>query len=141
MLTIRLARIGRKNQPKFRIVLTDHTYPVKGKFIEIVGYYNPQDGKSEIKKERIEYWLKQGAKVSQTMKSILKSAGIKQNLIILNKKHRTKIEKKEEAKGEIKAKKAKKSEEKAKPAPEKKEEAAKKPEVKEKPKTPEQAKK
>src|SRR3989344_3416010 len=72
MLKIRLQRIGRKNDPSFRAVLTDSKNSTKsGKFLEIVGSYNPKLGVAGWKKERIEYWLSRGAKLSDTVHNFL----------------------------------------------------------------------
>jgi len=74
MLTIRLARVGKKNQPQFRIVITDHTRPVKTNFIEVLGSYHPK-AKNKIqslKLERIKYWLKLGAHQSKAVSKLLK---------------------------------------------------------------------
>ncbi len=94
MLTIRLTRIGKKNQPKYRLVLTDHTFPPKGKFIEILGSFDPRNEKIEIKKERVEYWLKQGSKVSQTVKELLKDQKVQGKLEVLNRKDRAQVTRK-----------------------------------------------
>lgn len=94
MLTIRLTRIGKKNQPEYRLVLTDHTFPVKGKFIEILGSFDPRSEKLELKKERVEHWLKNGSKVSQTVKELLKNQKIEGKLEVLNRKDRAQITKK-----------------------------------------------
>jgi len=93
MLTIRLTRIGKRNQPMYRVVLAEHTKPANGKFIEILGHFDPKSGKAELKKERIEYWLKQGSKVSQTVASMLKKQGVKGDLDVMNKKGRPKPKK------------------------------------------------
>ena len=58
MLKIRLQRTGKKNSPSFRVVLAEHTAPPQGKFIEILGYYNPRKKKKGFKKERIEYFYR-----------------------------------------------------------------------------------
>ncbi len=72
MLKIRLQRIGRKNDPSFRAVLTDSKNSTKsGKFLEIVGIYNPKSGENSFKTERIEYWVSKGAKLSDTMHNFL----------------------------------------------------------------------
>ena len=72
MLKIRLQRIGRKNDPSFRAVLTDSKNSTKsGKFLEIVGTYNPKSGNTAFKTERIEYWLSKGAKLSDTMHNFM----------------------------------------------------------------------
>lgn len=72
MLKIRLQRIGRKNDPSFRAVLTDSKNSAKsGKFLEIVGIYNPKSGKTDFKTDRIKYWIGKGAKLSDTMHNFL----------------------------------------------------------------------
>ena len=72
MLKIRLQRIGRKNDPSFRAVLTDSKNSTKsGKFLEILGTYNPKAGEKSLKADRIKYWMSQGAKCSDTMHNFL----------------------------------------------------------------------
>lgn len=76
MLKIRLQRIGRKNDPAFRAVLTDSKNSTKsGKFLEILGTYNPKAKEDSEKKnlntDRIKYWIGQGAKCSDTMHNFL----------------------------------------------------------------------
>ena len=76
MLKIRLQRIGRKNDPSFRVVLTDSKNSTKsGKFLEILGTYNPKakEAGTETKfdGERIKHWLSRGAKLSDTMHNFL----------------------------------------------------------------------
>ena len=76
MLKIRLQRIGRKNDPSFRAVLTDSKNSTKsGKFLEILGTYNPKakDSATEtnFKTDRIKHWLGHGAKLSDTMHNFL----------------------------------------------------------------------
>ena len=72
MLKIRLQRIGRKNDPAFRVVLTDSKNSAKsGKFIEVVGSYNPKTGETEFKSDRVKYWMEKGAKVSDTVHNFL----------------------------------------------------------------------
>jgi len=77
MLTIRLNRIGKKNAPSYRVVLIEKTAPPKsGKFLELLGSYNPRLKEISLKKERIEYWLGQGVKTSDTVHNLLVSNGI-----------------------------------------------------------------
>jgi len=76
MLVIRLARIGKKNQPNFRVVLAEKGSPVKGKFIEILGNCNPRLKTKFLKAERIKYWLSKGAQASPTMHNMLVSEKI-----------------------------------------------------------------
>jgi small subunit ribosomal protein S16 len=72
MLKIRLQRIGRKNDPAFRAVLTDSKNSTKsGRFLEIVGTYNPKAGEAKFENERIKYWISKGAKLSDTMHNFL----------------------------------------------------------------------
>ena len=75
---IRLARYGAKKRPFYRIVVADGQYPRDGRFLENVGTYNPMKEPSEVvlKKERIEYWLGQGAKPTDTVNSLLKKEGL-----------------------------------------------------------------
>ena len=77
MLKIRLQRIGRKNDPAFRVVVTEHTAaPKSGKFIERLGSYNPKTKERQLNEERVNYWLSVGAKASGTMHNMLISAGL-----------------------------------------------------------------
>lgn len=71
---IRLARTGRKNVSRFRIVAIDATTKRDGRFLEILGSYNPQVNPRQftIKTERVAYWLGQGAQPSETMTNLLK---------------------------------------------------------------------
>lgn len=72
MLKIRLQRIGRKNDPSFRVVLTDSKNSTKsGKFLEILGSYNPKLGVKSLKGERITYWMGKGAQCSDTIHNFL----------------------------------------------------------------------
>lgn len=78
MLVIRLQRTGRTKQASYRLVVAEHSAPVKGKYKEIVGSYNPSEGKKFIaKQDRIEYWLSVGAKPSETVAGLLKFNGYK----------------------------------------------------------------
>lgn len=71
MLKIRLQRIGKKNAPSYRIALVEHTTSPQGKFIELLGTYNPRLKTKNFKKERIEHWLSQGAQPSPTVHNLL----------------------------------------------------------------------
>ncbi len=76
MLKIRLQRIGRKNDPSFRVVLTDSKNSTKsGRFLEILGTYNPKVGDKNLNKnfqtDKIKYWMSKGAKCSNTMHNFL----------------------------------------------------------------------
>lgn len=77
MLKIRMQRGGRINQPSFRIVVTEHTAsPKAGRFVERVGFYNPQSKERTLVEDRIKYWMSVGAKPSDTVHNMLVSAGI-----------------------------------------------------------------
>ncbi len=76
MLKIRLQRIGRKNDPAFRVVLTDSKNSTKsGRFLEILGTYNPKvpekKQRTKFVNDRIKYWISKGAKLSDTMHNFL----------------------------------------------------------------------
>ena len=58
------------------MVLTEHTNPPRGKFQEILGFYNPKSKQKEFKKEKIEYWLSKGVRLSPTVHNLLVDAGI-----------------------------------------------------------------
>lgn len=76
MLVIRLTRIGKKNQPSYRVVLADKRRAVQGRFIEILGSYNPRLKTKQLKADRIKYWLSQGAQASPTVHNMLVSEKI-----------------------------------------------------------------
>ncbi|MBI2609603.1 30S ribosomal protein S16 [Candidatus Giovannonibacteria bacterium] len=72
MLMIRLQRVGRRNDPSFRIVITDsRNAPRSGKFIEVVGAYDSKNKKQQFNLERIKYWISKGAKTSATVNNLL----------------------------------------------------------------------
>ncbi len=74
MLMIRLQRVGRKNDPSFRVVLTDSKNgPRSGKYLEILGSHDARKGKAQLKADRIKYWLGVGAKASGTLHNLLVS--------------------------------------------------------------------
>ena len=92
MLKIRLQRIGRKNDPAFRVVLTDSRNSTKsGKFLEILGTYNPKAGQTNFKIDRIKYWISEGVKTSDTMHNFLVHQKIIEGkkINVLPKKHPT----------------------------------------------------
>jgi len=83
MLKIRFTRTGKKDEAHYRIVVAEHSAPVLGRFVEILGHYDPKTKKTVLKKERIEYWLSKGAKPSNTVAKILVKEGLKHNSIII----------------------------------------------------------
>lgn len=75
MLMIRLARFGAKKKPVYRVVVIEKDRARDSKALEVVGHYNPltDPAKVELKRDRIEYWLKSGAKMSDTVARLWKS--------------------------------------------------------------------
>jgi len=75
---IRLARRGTKKRPFYRIVVADSESPRDGKFLEVVGTYNPLMDPAEVnlEDERVKYWMDQGAIPTGTVKNLLKKQGI-----------------------------------------------------------------
>lgn len=98
MLIIRFLRVGKKNQPSFKVVVTDkRNSPRGGRFVEEVGFYNPLTKEKVLKKERVKYWIGQGAKPSDTVHNLLVKEGVlKTAKIPKHKKSKRKEEKKEE---------------------------------------------
>jgi small subunit ribosomal protein S16 len=79
MVRIRLRRIGRKNAPVYRIVVADSQSPRDGKFIEIIGQYSPRQSDEQslaVNTDRANYWLDVGAQPSDTVRSLLRRAGV-----------------------------------------------------------------
>ena len=78
MVKLRLKRMGAKKAPSYRIVAADSRVPRDGRFIEIVGFYNPRTNPAEIKidEEKALKWLAAGAQPSDTVRSILSKQGI-----------------------------------------------------------------
>jgi small subunit ribosomal protein S16 len=74
VLAIRLARMGKRKRPFYRVVVIEKTRPRNGRFIEIVGTYNPLKKPAEVKlnAERIHYWLGCGAQASETVLNFLR---------------------------------------------------------------------
>ena len=75
---IRLSRHGKKKAPFYRLVVADSRSPRDGRFIEILGTYNPLTDPAEVKidAERAAYWLSKGASPSDTAKDLLRKAGV-----------------------------------------------------------------
>ena len=77
MLVFRLFRVGKNNQPSFKIVVTDKRNPSKGgRFVEQVGFYNPVTKEKTLNKERVQYWLSQGVQPSATLHNLFIKDGI-----------------------------------------------------------------
>ncbi len=77
MVRIRLRRIGLKGQPSYRIVAADKENPRDGRFLEILGFYNPRTNPStlEIKEDRVYHWMKNGALPTESVEKLFKSVG------------------------------------------------------------------
>src|SRR4051794_9027250 len=75
---IRLRRTGRKRAPMYRIIVADSRSPRDGKFIEIIGQYAPRQGNTalNLRTDRVTYWLDNGALPTDTVRSLLRRAGI-----------------------------------------------------------------
>ena len=75
---LRLMRMGAKKRPFYRLVAADSRYPRDGKFVEVVGTYNPVLGNDNIKvdEEKALKWLRNGAQPTDTVKDILSKAGV-----------------------------------------------------------------
>ena len=78
MVKIRLRRMGAKKAPFYRIVVADSRYPRDGRFIEEIGYYNPVENPAELKVDvdRAQAWIKTGAQPTETVRDLLKKAGV-----------------------------------------------------------------
>ena len=74
MLAIRLARFGAKKKPTYRVVVIDKERARNSRSVEVVGHYNPvaQPAQVELKRDRIEYWMKNGAQPSDTVIRLMK---------------------------------------------------------------------
>lgn len=77
MVRIRLRRIGLKGQPTYRLVAADKESPRDGRFLEILGVYNPRTNPATIKlnEDRIYHWMKNGAQPTESAAQVLKTAG------------------------------------------------------------------
>lgn len=78
MVAMRLTRIGSKKRPYYRIVVIDKRRARNGRFLEVLGQYNPiaNPVQMEINSERAQYWLSKGAEPSETVRSILRKKEI-----------------------------------------------------------------
>lgn len=73
-VVVRLKRMGSNRKPRYRIVVADSRKPRDGRFIEKIGFYNPttDPAQIDIEADRIEYWVKNGARLSETVNSLWK---------------------------------------------------------------------
>ncbi|BCX14916.1 MAG: 30S ribosomal protein S16 [Patescibacteria group bacterium] len=71
MIKIRLSRVGKNNNPFYRIVAIEETKKREGKANNVIGFWNPKENKIEINKEKLDKWLKMGAVLNQSVKKLL----------------------------------------------------------------------
>jgi len=74
LLRIRLSRHGAKKDPHYRLVVSERSSPRDGRFLEIVGHYNPalKPVRLDLKLDRIDYWIEKGAQPSETVRALIK---------------------------------------------------------------------
>ncbi len=74
MLRLRLTRKGAKKDPHYRVVVTEKSSARDGRFVEIVGYYNPaqEPVRLNLDLDRVDYWLQQGAQPTQTVRTLIR---------------------------------------------------------------------
>ncbi|MCX6795881.1 MAG: 30S ribosomal protein S16 [Candidatus Falkowbacteria bacterium] len=94
MLTIRLSRVGKKNKPYYRVIISEKARDLYGHALEILGNYNPHNKELKINAEKTKYWLSKGAGMSPTVNNLL----IEKKIIEGKKVKASKSGKKEEAK-------------------------------------------
>jgi len=77
-VVIRLARCGSTHRPKYRVTVADSRMPIKGRYLEVVGSFNPmpsgQDVKLRLKMDRIQDWVSKGAKPTKRVQSLMRKA-------------------------------------------------------------------
>jgi small subunit ribosomal protein S16 len=78
MVRIRLRRTGLKGQPSYRIIVADKESPRDGRFLEILGYYNPRTEPAtlEVKEEKVYEWMSKGAQPSESVAQLFKTLGL-----------------------------------------------------------------
>lgn len=85
MLAIRLRRTGKKGQPSYRIVVADERASVYGKYLEMLGHYNPNTKVVVLNNEQALEWMNKGAKPTNTVSKIFAKQGLKHNSIVIKK--------------------------------------------------------
>lgn len=76
MLTLKLQRIGKKHQASFRLIVGEKREKLDGKQLEDLGWFNPRTDEMNVHKERVAYWLKQGAQKTDSVHNLLIRAGV-----------------------------------------------------------------
>ena len=72
MVTIRLSRFGRKKAPFYRVVAVDSSKKTTGRYLEILGTWNPAKKEFKVNSEKLKVWVAKGAQVSQAVKNLIK---------------------------------------------------------------------
>jgi small subunit ribosomal protein S16 len=76
MLSIRFTRVGKKKQPIYRVIVTERTRDPWGKFLEILGTYDPRRKIAELKADRVQYWISKGAQMTATVNNLMVAQGV-----------------------------------------------------------------
>jgi len=122
MLKIRLSRVGKKGHAQYRIVVAEQSSPIKGKSVEQIGNYDPHTKKLVVKKDRVDYWISNGAQPSNTVQNLFVEKGIiKGDKVKLTFKKK-KGEEDEESESDVKKDEEKKTSENAEKKEDKKDE-------------------
>ncbi|MFN3301882.1 MAG: 30S ribosomal protein S16 [Patescibacteria group bacterium] len=103
MLAIKFSRRGKKKQPSYRLIVIDKKKDPYGNFIEDLGFYNPRTKKSQLKIERIKYWLSQGVQPTKSVYNLLVKEKIIEGPKIRIKIKKKKIEEKSPSQSEKEA--------------------------------------
>src|SRR3989339_149600 len=103
MLKLRLARVGKKKHPIYRLVVSESTKDMYGNHLEILGQYDPHTKANSFNNERIAYWMSVGAQASETVHNLLVNTGLikaeakKAKAVSISKKRTVKIDKEKTA--------------------------------------------
>lgn len=81
MLKIRLRRTGRKGAAFYRVVVAEHTARPTGKYVDLVGHFNPKTKELTLNKEQIQHWLNNGAQPTNRVAKLLVGAGVEHKLV------------------------------------------------------------
>lgn len=100
MLVIRLSRTGRKKQPYYRVVVAEKSAPIKGRFIEVIGHFDPRTKDLKIDTDRAKQRLENGAQPSETAEALLEKAGVLKREAITEQNRRPTRKSKKEMKAE-----------------------------------------
>ncbi|MEK7202305.1 MAG: 30S ribosomal protein S16 [Patescibacteria group bacterium] len=103
MLVVRLKRIGKKNQPTYRIVVAEHSNAVNGPFVEDIGFYNPHTKTISVDQEAVIGWMNKGAKPSNRVARLLEKEKVQHKSVVVIQYHKASKKKVEETKPAPKA--------------------------------------